>query len=405
MPNPADPSEHPLPLPLPELAQTPTKEEAKRGGVSAEEVAKICMQVNTKATEALMAQLAPLVQYVAVSMQADQVKQQAAALEAKAQEDARLVAATEAAEAKHAAEAAAKAKLQAEQAEEQARLRALLPERDVQMEADKRLKGGTERMGPRLDAINRLLRQQGSITEQDFARLSTLLVEGQQVSNLSPVSRWGVEQAGQADRPAAGLFAKLQANGLAPLPAGKAAEVAVQSVFKATAEKESKKSTEVKSWKEVWVFVRKLKMLTPQMLADDPASFMQMWWHESSVKFVNNEYGWPVAADYHARVMKKWSDGFLDVPSCVDSEEFRRGDVEGALLRDSFLLTLYSNKGAKVAEAAGIKAGSGGSKGSKARADPKDTWCDHHKLYFPAEEKHWWDAARKTGTCRGAGGK
>ena len=391
--------DEPSTLPLPELALTPTREESKRGGVSAQELAAICLEVNAKATEQLMAQLGPLVQYVSTSMQAERAKLQAAALEAKAQEDARMVAATEAAEAKHAAEAAAQAKLRTAQDEEQSRLRALLPDRDVRMDADKRLKGGAERMGPRLDTINRLLRQQGSITEKDFSRLSALLVEGQEVSPLSPLSRWGVEQAGQADRPAAGLFARMQANGLAPLPAGKAAELAVQSVFKAAAEKETKKSAEVKSWKEFCVFVRKLKVLTPQMLADDPTSFTQMWWHESSVKYLNNEYGWPVASAYHTRVMTKWSDGFLDLPSCVDSEEFRRGDVEGALHKDSFLLALYSKKGAA---AAGTKAGSGGSKGTRARMGPADTYCDHHKLYFPAEEKHWWDSTRKTGTCRGA---
>ena len=107
-------------------------------------------------------------------------------------------------------------------------------------------------------------------------------------------------------------------------------------------------------------------------------------------------HGWPVASDYHSRVMERWKCGFLDPEDVIDTAVFRRGDVEGALHMLSYTLAL---KGLKTGGSADTDASGYTKKGSKTKLLDSDTYCARHKQWYRTEDNHSWDATKKTGSC------
>ena len=145
-----------------------------------------------------------------------------------------------------------------------------------------------------------------------------------------------------AERSAPELFAHLQREGLAAPSPGDAAAAAVHKVFKLAGEQEAKKATSVASYSEFVEFMRKAKVLTREAHESDPESYWQMRWHKESVEHLYTEWGWDTASIYHREVMTSWSEGFLDLPSMVDTEECRRGNVAGALHQRFFMCALQA---------------------------------------------------------------
>jgi hypothetical protein len=257
---------------------------------------------------------------------------------------------------------------------EQTRVSAALPSRQLGQAQDVRLRGGKERMEPRLAYIKRLQDQGGSeLTPAEVQGLVELLALGHQVpphlsvSNplSNPLSVWGVEGVGQRDRSAPGLFAHLQDHGLAGPSAGEEALHAIKKTFKLSGETEAKKVFAVKSYPEFVEFMRKAKVTTQEAFEKDSDSFWQMMWHSQSVQHLYCEWGWETASVYHKAVMGAWQEGNLHLPSMVDTEECRRGDVGGAMHQRFFNVALQTT-GAKP-RAADKKAGATG----------KSIYCSH----------------------------
>ena len=209
---------------------------------------------------------------------------------------------------------------------------------------EERLRGGEQRFRPRMEVIERLRQNTGDITIEEKEQLSTLLGLGHQVElspsattqqhvrvSSHPLSLRGVAESSRAAQSAPDLLQHLQDHGLAPVHPGDAAVAAIHKLFVYAGEKEAKKAAAITSYPEFVEFFRKAKVVTREMHDTDPESYWAMLWHSQSVQHIYCEHGWAVAGEYHRRVMKAWMEGFLDASSFVETEEFRRGDVEGAL--------------------------------------------------------------------------
>ena len=207
------------------------------------------------------------------------------------------------------------------------------------------------------------------------------------------MSAWGVSASARAERSAPSLFDHLQEQGLADPTPGEEAMLALKKAFKLSGDKESKKSAKVESFSGFVEFMRKAKVLTREAYETDPESFWHMHWHSQSVQHIYCEWGWETASEYHRKLMGAWQEGFLDLPSMVDMEECRRGDVEGALHQRFFGLALQTT-GAKRkgAKAAAGKTGEG----------KNCTYCKSNGEYAKG---HTVGECRKKGTTEGKGKK
>ena len=284
---------------------------------------------------------------------------------------------------------------------ERRRINQLIPPKELLPDRNARPRGGRQRLPMRLEIIERLRAQKGEMTLDEVQELKEALELGLQVPPASsshqipPVglSVWGVEAEASASRSAPGLFGHLQQHKLAPPTPGEAAVTAISQAFKLAGDKESKKISSVKSFKEFIEFVRKSKVTSRAMFDQDPESFWQWQWHMQSVTHVFTEHGWAVACEYHIRVLKSWAEGFLDLSSMVDTEECRRGDVEGALHQRVFLMALQL-KG-KAGGAGGAAADRSGFAGKTRKANADDTYCNFCQKWYPAAAGHASTTCRK----------
>lgn len=272
---------------------------------------------------------------------------------------------------------------------EQARVNTVLPPRTLQPDAEARLRGGKARMPGRMDDFRRLMENTGDLSEDQILQLEGVLGRGHQVtpSPVSvPLSLWGVE-ASQAPRSAPALFQRLQQQGIAPMSDSEKAVRSVLSVFKLAGEKETKKESEVKTYDDFYDLILKSKCLTRDAHDKDPTSYWQMDWHFKSVHHLNSMYGWKVAGDYHTRVMTEWQDGDLVVDAMVDTEENRRGNIEGALHQRAFLVAMQLQRGS-AAKARAVGGAQGSGSGAATRQQSTDTLCSFCNWWFPAGKKH-----------------
>ena len=176
---------------------------------------------------------------------------------------------------------------------------------------------------------------------------------------------------------------------MAPPTPGEAAVTAITQAFKLAGDKEAKKISSVKSFKEFIEFVHRSKVTSRAMFDQDPESYWHMRWHVESVTHVFTEHGWAVACEYHVRVLKSWAEGFLDLSALVDTEECRRGDVEGALHQRVFLVALQL-KG----KTGGASADKSGYTGKVQKVNVDDTYCNFCQKWYPASAGH------ESSTCR-----
>ena len=257
---------------------------------------------------------------------------------------------------------------------EQARVQAALPARELQQDSDKRLRGGQQRLQARLEVLDRFRQSSGDITKEELTEIEKVLTMGAQVSPTAALhtrmSVYGMEVEARAERSAPHLYDLIQQHGLAPTTPGSEAQAAILKLFKLQGDKEAKKATAVESYSEYVEFMRKAKVQTRNAHDKDPESFWQMLWHSQSVQHLYTEWGWETALEYHRMTMEAWQEGFLDLPSMVDTEECRRGDVGGAM-HQRFFHTALQVTGAKPKNPR--KAGAGGAAGGT-------KWCSFCKL-------------------------
>lgn len=348
--------------------------------VSSKEVAAM-IQLSTKA---IMEQLNPMFLHLSQSINANaaaaRLSQQQAA--AKAEQETKLAA--EQQEQERLQEEGRRALLLASESKERTRIAAALPPRQLHAETEVRLRGGAERMQPRMAMLQRLQGGSGPLDDKDLEEMTELLALGHQVPNTprrAPLSLWGVAAAGQAARTSEGLYGVLQQHGLAPGTPGERANNAIGQMLKGLGDKEAKKATQIASYNDFARLVRKTKVLTREMLESDPQMYWSMNWLQSGVHYLDLEYGWGVAGLYYTKVMADWTDGFLHIDSLVDTEEFRRGNVEGSLHQRSFIVA--------------VQQGRGTTSGSRKKMNDDDTWCNHCMLWFPKGKGHFTKSCQK----------
>ena len=209
----------------------------------------------------------------------------------------------------------------------------------------------------------------GNFSEEEMAGLSAVLGMGTQVNAHAQsaalrthMSIYGGGVTAQETRSAPGLFRHMQEHGGAPANAGEEALYSIKKLFKLTGEKEAKKALAVESFGEFFDFMRRAKVLTRNAHEKDPEAFWQMLWHYQSVTHIMVEWGWPTAKAYNAKVMQCWKDGDLHLPSQVDTEQFRSGNIGGSLH-----MLFYNEAMNEVRPTKVKKASAGGGTNAKAK--------------------------------------
>jgi hypothetical protein len=315
------------------------------------------------------------------AMMRDVAKATALAVVAEA-EDKRSAAAEQAA----AAEAAKLAQLAAP----------LLLNRGVPIDEEKRLRGGEERRPGREKEVERHLLETGAVTAEEYAKIKAVLAEGSKVPNPSLFEFYS--DVASDGRQGAGLFAKLRREGITAPSDVSSSSALLDTVVRELTDrsvKEGKKGTiKFKSFEEFYTKFVSLKLMGPRLAESDSQTYWQVDWHVKSVTLVFTKYGWPCAGAYHDRVMEEWTEGLLDLDSFTSSQEFMGGHLAAAVHKDALL-------GARIDFPLPSKnkgGGHAGSGGATAKAKTTDTWCEHHKLWWPAGSKH------DTKSCRAKGG-
>jgi hypothetical protein len=280
------------------------------------------------------------------------------------------------------------ARAQAEEALRRARQNANLPPRQEAPDEERKFYGGEQRVASRIESAARIMLERNEMSPEEFARFQEVLGRDHQVRppSSSPFASWAgtAENYGPGSAPtAAALLRQLQTSGMAPAAAQDREAMALQRVFKALSQKEAKRSLLVKSFRDFRKYVRDNKLVTRAAHQEDPDSYWQMVWLTQTITYLYMECGWPVAQEYYTRLVDGWAKGFIDVPTLVDGEDFRRGNVAGALHPATFTMAMQMAKVEKPKTGAGSS-----SSGSTTRQEATDTWCDEHRLFFPAEKDH-----------------
>ena len=150
------------------------------------------------------------------------------------------------------------------------------------------------------------------------------------------------------------------------------------------------------SYKDFVTTWRRLGFMSREAFEKNPGRYWQGVWHHQSVEAIYLEHGWTPAGEYHKRVMDLWSRGFLDGADEIDTFEFRRGNVAGAMHRDTYhdvMHKLYAREEGKPGHRQMPKGG------SVAKVGADDTYCAEHNCWFPKSADHSWSWKTSTGTC------
>lgn len=259
-----------------------------------------------------------------------------------------------------------------------------LPHQDVPRPAESRLRGGQQRLQPRLDTIRRVLLDSGEITQQEFARIESLMLEGLQVDSQQSLFHPSV--LGRLGRPASlpGILGRMQSRGFAPvLDEG---EAVVSSLIKELRDKglkesQKKSESECSTFAKFWLKMEEFRVLSQSVAEREPDTFWALRVHTDCVCHIFATRDWPTAARYHALVWKGWADGSVDLVALSQSEEARAGFFASAVHSPSYLESVTSK--ASPARRPGAK-----------KEHETDVYCSYHKLYYPAGAGH------DTASCR-----
>lgn len=198
------------------------------------------------------------------------------------------------------------------------------------------------------------------------------------------------------------MVGEMQLAGLMPVEGFvAAAEVHLRRALVKDMEKLDKLSGSPATYKEFVRSWRAQGWMTPEAFDADRERYWQGIWHHQSMEEIFLEYGWATAAEYHKKVMYGWSRGYIDGALEITSHEFRRGNVAGAMHRDSYsdarLNCKASGQGGHGEAGSGPRHMPKG--GTKAKVGSDDTRCAEHGCWFPKASNHSWSWDTKSGTC------
>ena len=267
---------------------------------------------------------------------------------------------------------------------------------------------GVQRNPRRLQQVRREFQAQGrTLSEADVTIFASLLDQGAQVGPLpSPPTRSGLSGlsgllggvAGSGQGQQASLLDDFRSAGLAEvLPEDKVSHVVRDFLRKETEQKGDFKPPA--SYKEFTTLLRKSGRATRDSLDANPERFWDIEWIRQSVEYLHDEFNWKVAGAYFQALMKEWQGGWLTPSDYASSEFFRQGHILGALHQQCYHTALFVGGARAAPDKTG---GTGSTSGSATKHSPTDQWCGWHKRFYPRELNHWWDTARKEGSCHAA---
>jgi hypothetical protein len=261
-----------------------------------------------------------------------------------------------------------------------------------------RLRGGVQRQEPRMESVRRNLA--GDLEEGQIDKLDGILRAHSQVGSFPQqlVSKVKSESLLAASLAEGGMVEPRDAN-----------EKMVQSLLAVLKPEKDVKPKAYKSFKDWFEKLSRMGLFSQNLHAKSPEAYFAMDWHLKCVLFVMSEHGWPTAAAYSERVLKRWDR--IDTEEASSSEDACDGDWEMALHTGSLTSVLLSSKSTTTTTGGGkgYGQGSGGGKGygqgapTKVNAD--DTYCDHHKSWFLKKSDHTTKTCRLAKKLDGGSGK
>ena len=119
------------------------------------------------------------------------------------------------------------------------------------------------------------------------------------------------------------------------------------------------------------------------MLDSDPDAYRFLDWHFKVMCWINAEHGFSVAGPYHKEIMRRVNEDDFDAAQYYESPACYAGRIEDCLVEATFYKAVLLARptpraGAVAATRATVKAG------TTDKVKPTDTYCEHHKKWYPA---------------------
>ena len=244
---------------------------------------------------------------------------------------------------------------------------------------EKRMIGGQARLASRVASMER----SGDLEEEELKDFASALELG---AKVSPRTRARFVR-GTRTHAGSVVTDMLMSEGLLPPGGGQGGVMAAKEDFfdsmgqvmterKAVRRKAAEKP--FPTFNKLFLKFSDMGFFSRDFHASDPGEYWAMDWHFKCLTWMDRKHGWKVAGDYHARVMNRWNR--FDRAAYADSIDARAGDWEQACQRDIYLAVLLDPdvKSSRARSSAG----------TLERVNDDDTYCEHHKRWFPREDNH-----------------
>jgi hypothetical protein len=259
----------------------------------------------------------------------------------------------------------------------------------------KRLVGGKQRLGHRLDTLG------GELEDDEFLRMSETVTLGVKVPPRARARLLRGTQSHNGSR----ITDMLMDAGLMELGGGHGARIFAQedlldSVGTVLTEKQRvRKGAAAKpfaSFNKLFLKYSEVGFFSRDLFESDPGSYWSIDWHFKCVTWMDRKYGWRVAGEYHERVMARWNR--FDHAERASSLDALAGDWEQACNRD-ILMSVLVDPDVQSAPRARSAAG------TLEKVNDDDTWCSFHKRWFPKSANHNSHSCRMNGEGKTKGKK
>ena len=209
---------------------------------------------------------------------------------------------------------------------------------------DQRLRGGTERLQPRIQTLRRLLRPDLSPEELEQTEADLTLA-----SEVQP-TRMLARRARDA-QPRSTVTGLLTGGGV--LPYKSEAEQAMAGLLSAV---KSKAKTEAKplkfaSFGAFYAKFSELGLFSQEMLADHPEDYWEADWLLKTTLYLLGEYDWATAELYCSEVLRRWDR--IDRQQYVLSPDFKEGDYEACCHMPALHAAIFSVRKQRRSQASG----------------------------------------------------
>jgi hypothetical protein len=260
----------------------------------------------------------------------------------------------------------------------------LLPFAEVQEPNDgQRPRGGADRLGPRVDWLQRGPGM-SDMTRED---MKTTLAAFALSSKVHPAHNSHAHAWAGAPSASGDYLASMGAMPWASEQQQMMASLATVMADKKTKDQKVQSFASQAKWLE-WVL--KSRLLTSALQHESPAVYWEYNWHWCVMLALTAKHGWAMANEYNLFTMSRWCEPSFDKSEYMNSSSFITGDFEAAIYPLAFmssmhLSTLNTSSGKGVPTVAEKK-----KRGAPTltKVNPTDTHCDHCDRWFLVGGKH-----------------